>query len=50
MGSDSIAMFDQVPGVSDLSGGAKTRYSGQLLTMDYKHKSGLGVHATGITD
>ena len=45
---DSIAVFDQAPGVSDLNGGAKTGYSGQLLTMDYKHKSGLGVHATGI--
>ena len=45
---DSIAVFDQVPGVSDLSGGAKTGYSGELLTVDYKHKSGLGLHATGI--
>lgn len=45
---DSIAMFDQVPGISDLRGGAKTGYSGALLTLDYAHKSGLGLHATGI--
>jgi hypothetical protein len=45
---DSIAMFDQVPGISDLRGGARTGYSGELLTLDYAHKSGLGAHATGI--
>lgn len=45
---DSIAVFDQVPGVGDLTGGEKTGYSGGLLTLDYKHKSGIGVHATGI--
>lgn len=45
---DSIAMFDQVPGIGDLSGGEKTGYSGELLTLDYAHKTGLGVHATGI--
>jgi len=45
---DSIAVFDQVPGISDLKGGARTGYSGELLTLDYKHKTGLGLHATGI--
>ncbi|MCE5285981.1 MAG: hypothetical protein LLG02_09080, partial [Pelosinus sp.] len=45
---DAIAVFDQVPGISDLSGGAKTGYSGELLTLDYAHKSGLGAHFTGI--
>lgn len=45
---DGIAMFDQVPGVSDLDGGRATGYSGQLWTLDYAHKSGLGVHYTGI--
>lgn len=45
---DRIAMFDQVPGVSDLESGRATGYSGQLWTVDYAHKSGLGLHYTGI--
>lgn len=45
---DSIAMFDQVPSISDLTGGEKTGYSGEVLTLDYAHKSGLGLHASGI--
>ena len=45
---DAIAMFDQVPGISDLEGGADTGYSGELLTLDYKHKNGWGAHASGI--
>lgn len=45
---DGIAMFDQVPGVSDLKGGEATGYSGQIWTLDYAHKSGLGAHYTGI--
>lgn len=45
---DAIAMFDQVPGISDLESEAKTGYSGELLTLDYAHKSGLGAHASGI--
>lgn len=45
---DAIAVFDQVPGVSDLRGGAKTGYSGELLTLDYEHKSGFGAHVSGI--
>jgi hypothetical protein len=45
---DSIAMFDQVPGISDLTDGIKTGYSGELLTLDYAHKTGLGLHASGI--
>lgn len=45
---DAIDLFDQVPGISDLTGGAKTGYAGELLTLDYNHKSGFGVHASGI--
>ncbi|HBS60965.1 MAG TPA: hypothetical protein DEA44_17090, partial [Firmicutes bacterium] len=45
---DAIAVFDQVPGISDLEDGAKTGYSGELLTVDYAHKSGFGAHASGI--
>lgn len=45
---DKIALFDQVPDVADLRGGRATGYSGQLWTLDYAHKSGLGVHYTGI--
>jgi len=46
--TDAIAMFDQVPSISDLTVGEKTGYSGELLTLDYAHKSGFGVHASGI--
>lgn len=45
---DAIAVFDQVPGISDLTGGEKTGYSGGLLTLDYAHKSGFGIHTSGI--
>lgn len=45
---DAIAVFDQVPGIGDLTSGQKTGYSGELLTLDYAHKSGLGLHASGI--
>lgn len=45
---DSIAMFDQVPGISDLQNGQQIGYSGELLTLDYAHKSGLGAHLSGI--
>lgn len=45
---DAIAMFDQVPGISDLTGEEKTGYSGELLTLDYAHKSGFGLHASSI--
>ncbi len=45
---DAIAVFDQVPGIGDLTGGEKTGYSGELLTLDYAHKSGLGLHVSGI--
>lgn len=45
---DAIAVFDQVPGVGDLTGGQKTGYSGEILTLDYAHKSGLGLHTSGI--
>jgi hypothetical protein len=52
---DSIAMFDQVPGIGDLqnqSNGstatASTGYSGEMATLDYAAKSGWGAHATGL--
>jgi len=45
---DAIATFDQVPGIGDLTGGPQTGYSGELLTLDYAHKSGLGIHTSGI--
>ena len=45
---DAIATFDQVPGIGDLTGGPKTGYSGELLTLDYAHKSGFGLHTSGI--
>jgi len=45
---DAIAVFDQVPALGDLTGGPKTDYSGELLTLDYAHKSGLGLHTSGI--
>ncbi len=46
---DAIAVFDQVPGVSDLMGGPQTGYGGAVLALDYAHRSGLGAHLTGIT-
>jgi len=45
---DAIAVFDQVPGIGDLTDGQKTGYSGELLTLDYAHKTGLGLHVSGI--
>ena len=45
---DAIAVFDQVPGVSDLAGGEKTGYGGGCLVLDYAHDSGLGAHFTAI--
>lgn len=45
---DAIAMFDQVPGIGDLKGGAATGYSGALLTLDYARNNGFGAHVSGI--
>jgi hypothetical protein len=45
---DAIAVFDQVPGIGDLTSSQKTGYSGELLTLDYAHKTGLGLHVSGI--
>jgi hypothetical protein len=45
---DAIAVFDQVPGIGDLTSSEKTGYSGELLTLDYAHKTGLGLHVSGI--
>lgn len=45
---DAISLFDQVPGVGDLEGGEYTGYSGLISTVDYSHRSGLGLHGTYI--
>lgn len=45
---DAIAVFDQVPGISDLNGGEKTGYGGSCLVLDYAHDSGWGLHFTGL--
>lgn len=45
---DAIATFDQVPGIGDLKGGEETGYSGLILTADYSHRSGFGLHGTWI--
>jgi len=47
---DAIATFDQVPGIVDLTDNQRTGYSGELLTLDYAHKSGLGLHTSGINE
>ena len=45
---DSIAIFDTVPTTSEFRENTPSGYDGELLTLDYAHKSGLGVHAAGI--
>ncbi len=45
---DAISLFDQVPGVGDLEGRDPTGYSGIIATLDYAHRSGLGIHGTYI--
>ena len=45
---DAISLFDQVPGVGDLEGREPTGYSGLIATLDYAHRSGLGLHGTYI--
>lgn len=45
---DAISVFDTVPSTGDLRGGSDENYSGQLLTLDYAHQSGFGLHASGI--
>ncbi len=46
---DLISYFDHVPGTEDLRfEDAETGYNGQLLTLDYQTKLGLGYHLTGI--
>jgi len=49
---DNIAIFDQVPGVSDLMGRGDRPYSGYegaLLTLDYAHATGLGWHFVSLS-
>jgi hypothetical protein len=45
---DRLSEFDQVPGISDLTGGPQTDYRGALLTLETWHRSGLGFHFGGI--
>ena len=45
---DAIAVFDQVPGIGDLTDNRSTGYSGEILSLDYAHKTGLGIHTSGI--
>lgn len=45
---DAISTFDQVPGIEDLNGGDETGYSGLICTVDYAHRTGLGVHGVWI--
>ncbi|HXG23870.1 MAG TPA: hypothetical protein VNJ09_04890, partial [Chthonomonadales bacterium] len=45
---DRLSEFDQVPGISDLTGGPATDYRGALFTLETQHRSGLGFHFGGI--
>jgi len=45
---DRLALFDQVPGIRDLTGGPVTDYRGALGTFEGVHRSGLGFHFGGI--
>jgi hypothetical protein len=45
---DHLAVFDQVPGIRDLTGGPVTDYRGALFTFEGVHRSGLGFHIGGI--
>jgi hypothetical protein len=45
---DAIASFDQVPGIDDLYGGPPTDYRGVVGTVEFSHRSGLGVHASEV--
>ncbi|MBO8154703.1 hypothetical protein [Thermovirga sp.] len=45
---DAISLFDQVPGIGDLEGGEGAGYSGIVVTADYFHDSGFGLHGTYI--
>ncbi|HEV2474637.1 MAG TPA: hypothetical protein VGS41_18320, partial [Chthonomonadales bacterium] len=44
---DAISQFDQVPGISDLTGGPVTDYRDVLLEGESALNSGWGVHVTG---
>lgn len=46
---DRLSVFDQVPGIRDLTGGPVTDYRGALLIFEGAHRSGLGVHFGGIS-
>jgi hypothetical protein len=45
---DQLATFDQVPQIDDLYGGPVRDYRGGLFTFEAAHRSGLGLHFTGI--
>ncbi|HZO87305.1 MAG TPA: hypothetical protein VFB38_03130 [Chthonomonadaceae bacterium] len=45
---DAIAIFDQVPGIADLSAPVATDYRDVLLQAELALNSGWGVHGTGL--
>ena len=45
---DAIAEFDQVPGITDLNGGANTDYRDAVLQGELAMNSGWGAHVTGL--
>jgi hypothetical protein len=45
---DMLSVFDQVPGIRDLTGGPETDYRGALFSFEGAHRSGLGFHFDGI--
>jgi hypothetical protein len=45
---DQTAVFDTVTGISDLTGGPVTDYRGAVFSSEAAHRSGLGIHFTGI--
>ena len=45
---DAIAQFDQVPGISDLTGGVTTDYRDVILQAEAANNSGWGVHFGGL--
>ncbi len=45
---DAIAAFDQVPGISDLTGGPQTDYRGMITSAELDQSSGFGAHFTHV--
>lgn len=46
---DITSMFDQVPGMEDLTRNIQSAYQGALLSLEYARKSGLGYHVQAIS-